>query len=154
MTARILINHVKRATCAVYGVTTSELDMKDRHRRYAEPRQMAMAVAKAVTGQNWAQLARAFVRDEKTIAHASAVVAERIVSIAREFETYHEILRLAQCYAEGDYAAVATFSRGADLAIVPDAEIRGMRRNNASEWAISQRFGLPIKEVARVLGTA
>lgn len=147
---RILINHVKRATCAVYGVSNNDLEMRDRHRRYAEPRQMAMAVARQLTEQSWVQIGRAFARDETTVIYASRVINERVLASATDYETYFEIARLARAYAAGEISA-PKFSRSGDLDVVPDEEIRAMHRQAASPWAIAQRLNVPVTEVSRVL---
>lgn len=153
MTTRILINHVKRATGAVYGVTNIDLDARDRHRRFAEPRQMAMAVAKHLTEQSWAQIGRAFLRDEKAVRHAAKAVEARAGASRRDRETFLEIARLARVYADGGNSA-AKFSRAADLSVIPNDAIRELDRERLPRTAISQRLGVSVTEVARVLETA
>lgn len=148
--SRILINHVKRAACAVYGVSNGDLEMRDRHRRYAEPRQMAMAVARQLTEQSHIAVGRAFQRDETTVIRAVRVVNERVLASAKDYETYFEIARLARAYAAGEISA-PKFSRSGDLDVVPDEEIRAMHRQAASPWAIAQRLNVPVTEVSRVL---
>lgn len=147
--ARILINHVKRAVCAVYGVSGEDLDRHDRRARLVAPRQMAIAVARESTGASWAQLGKAFARNNGAVIHAARAVQSRVLGCTREQETFVEVTRLAHRYAEGDYAARPKFSRSLDLDLVPDDEIRSMKGLPA--WTIAQRLSVPVSEVARVL---
>lgn len=151
MTTKILINHIKRATCVVYGITTVDLDRQDRRKRYVAPRQMAIAAARALTEQSGVKIGQTFGRDEQTVRHATKAVSDLIVSDPRELETYDEICRLARRYAEGDFAATPAFSRSADLDFVPDREIRAMSDDKVPAWTIAQRLGVPVTEVSRVL---
>ncbi|WP_072389809.1 helix-turn-helix domain-containing protein [Hyphomicrobium sp. CS1GBMeth3] len=153
MTTRILINHVKRATCAVYGVSNGDLEARDRHQRFVEPRQMAMAVAKQLTEQPWAQIGRAFGRNDNTVIYASRVINERVLVSAKDYETYFEIARLARAYAAGDDPS-PKFSRSADLGFVPDEQIRALHVEETPPWIIAQRLNVPVTEVARVIEKA
>lgn len=151
--SKVLINHVKRATCAVYGVSSADLEARDRHQRFAEPRQMAMAVAKHLTEQSYPQIGRSFQRSHSNVVYAVQVVNERAVSSPKDYETFFEIARLARAYAAGNDTA-ARFSRSADLGVIPNAEIRAMHvTDKLPPAAISQRLGVPVTEVARVLDT-
>lgn len=149
---KVLINHVKRATCAVYGVSVLDLDERDRHQRFSEPRQMAMAVAKEITGQSWAQIGRAFQRSHSNAIYAVQVVGERVLKSRKDYETYFEIARLARAYADGRWSAQAEIGRSADLRVIPNAAIRAMHQEDKLPPAsIAQRLGLPVTEVTRVL---
>lgn len=148
--SKILINHVKRATCAVYGITVEDLDRQDRRRRFAAARQMAMACARTLTGQSLILIGRAFGgRDESTARHAVEAVAALVARHPWEAETAAEIARLAEWYSAGNYAEPARISRSADLGIVPDWEIREFR--DLPAMIIAQRVGVPVSEVSRVL---
>lgn len=148
---RILINHVRRATCAVYGVTGAELDAPDRIRRLVYARQMAMAICKELTGQSHVKIGNVFNRDDVTVIYSKKAVDERVRTRQQDFDTYHEIVRLARAYAEGRLEETPIFSRSADLDVVPDAQIREMRSLKIPEWTIAQRCGVPVTEVVRVL---
>jgi hypothetical protein len=149
--SKILINHVKRAVCAVYGIEVRDLDRQDRRRRFAAARQMAMACALNLTGQSRVVIARSFAgRDESTVRHAIETVSALVERYPREAETAAEVARLAGWYAAGNYAEAPQFSRSADLEVVPDGEIRAMR--DLPAMMIAQRVGVPVTEVSRVLG--
>lgn len=148
--SKILINHVKRATCAVYGIEVRDLDRHDRRRRFVAARQMAMACSLDLTGQSRVVIARSFGgRDESTVRHAIEAVAALVERYPREAETAAEIARLAEWYAAGNYAEPARFSRGADLGVVPDWEIREF--SDLPAMVIALRVGVPVSEVSRVL---
>lgn len=150
MSNRILINHVKRAACAVYGVTTLDIEGSDRHRRFSEPRHMAMAVARQLTDQSWAAIGRAFKRTDAAVIQATQAISGRTLKSPKDYETYFEIARLARAYAAGDDLS-PTFSRSGDLGFVPDEKIRDLHRKSVSPWTIARQCGVPIAEVTRVL---
>lgn len=150
--SKILINHVKRATCAVYGITVEDLDRQDRRRRFAAARQMAIACARTLTGQSLPLIGRAFGRDESTARHAVQSVAALVARFAREAETATEIARLAEWYSAGNYAEPPRISRSVALGVVPDGEIRAMRDLPAA--VIAQRVGVPVTDVSRVLANS
>jgi hypothetical protein len=146
----ILINHVKRAACAVYGVSTAELEGRDRRREVSEPRQMAMAVAREITGQSLGQIGRAFSRTDANVVYAVSAVAEGVSASARDQETFLEIARLARGYAEGADPE-QRISRGGDVPEAAAARIRELRDQSVSPWIIAQRLGVPMSAVSRAL---
>ncbi len=107
--SRVLISDVKRAVCAVYGITMSDIERYDRHPRFVGARQMAMAVAREITGQSWPQLVRSFKRHESTVKHGVAQVAAQKAADVRELATFQEVIRLARAYSAGESEAAARF---------------------------------------------
>lgn len=77
---------VQRAVADTYGLTVSELIGRDRSPRVAYPRQVAMYVARRVTGKSLPLIGRRFDgRDHTTIIHGIRRVEQRLnaCSIAR-----------------------------------------------------------------------
>ncbi len=64
------IFEVKAYVAKRYGVSIDMLIIQCRMRKYARPRQIAMAVAARVCGRPLSHIARSFERDRKTVCHA------------------------------------------------------------------------------------
>ena len=89
----ISLDDVQRAVCAHYRIAAREFYSDDRSQRVAHPRQLAMYLARTLTGRSLHQIGRRYRRDHTTVLHG-----------ARQAE-----LRL---FWDGDLAAdVASISR-------------------------------------------
>jgi Bacterial dnaA protein helix-turn-helix len=65
-----MIADIRRAVAAHYGLTDADMVSHDRHRRLARPRQVAMYLARELTGKSYGDIARVFKRDHSTVIHA------------------------------------------------------------------------------------
>lgn len=68
---------IRRAVAAHYGLTDADMVSHDRHRRLARPRQVAMYLARELTGRSYPELGRMFNRDHSTVVHARDCIAHR-----------------------------------------------------------------------------
>ena len=75
------VAQVARAVAAWFGVSLKDLRSSSRRRNVAEPRHLAMHLARAVTGQSFLAIGNYFGgRDPATVRHACQVAAERIAA--------------------------------------------------------------------------
>lgn len=61
-------------TAQHYGIPASAILGHDRRRRYARPRQVAMYLARVLTGRSYPEIAMSFGRDHSTVHHAVDVI--------------------------------------------------------------------------------
>lgn len=61
-------------TAQHYGIPSSAILGHDRQRRYARPRQVAMYLARVLTGRSYPEIAMSFGRDHSTVHHAVDVI--------------------------------------------------------------------------------
>jgi chromosomal replication initiator protein len=69
---------IQDAVCTVNGLTKEELLSKQRSPRVARSRQLAMYMARELTGLSLAEIARGFDRDHTTVLHAVRTVKSRL----------------------------------------------------------------------------
>ena len=72
------LDAIQDAVCAVNGLTKQELLSKQRSPRVARSRQLAMYMARELTGLSLAEIARGFDRDHTTVLHAVRSVKARL----------------------------------------------------------------------------
>jgi chromosomal replication initiator protein len=78
---RILTVDIQRAVGAHYGLTRDDLTGRSQAWRIAQPRQLAMYLARHRTQLSFAQIGRAFGgRDHSTVVHAFDAVSKRLAS--------------------------------------------------------------------------
>ncbi len=69
---------IEAAVCAVYGLTPAELRSPSRAAKVVQARQVAMYLARELTGLSLAAIARSFDRDHTTVLHAVRAVTGRL----------------------------------------------------------------------------
>ena len=75
------IHEIQQATCAHFGITSEELLSTGRSARVAWPRQLAMYLARELTGASLPAIGREFGgRDHTTVLHACRRASERLAS--------------------------------------------------------------------------
>lgn len=62
-------------TAQHYGIPVSAILGRDTRRRFAHPRQVAMYLARQITGRSFPEIAMAFGRDHSTVMHAVEAVS-------------------------------------------------------------------------------
>lgn len=72
------IAQIKAAVADHYQLAPAELYGRRRHAYLARPRQLAMAMARDITGKSLPEIARAFGRDHTTMVHAIRQVERRM----------------------------------------------------------------------------
>jgi chromosomal replication initiator protein len=72
------LDAIQDAVCAVNGLSKQELLSKQRSPRIARSRQLAMYMARELTGLSLAEIARGFDRDHTTVLHAIRSVKARL----------------------------------------------------------------------------
>jgi chromosomal replication initiator protein len=87
------VREVQEQTCAAFGVTLEELLSSSRAQPVAWPRQVAMYLARELTGATLPQIGRAFGKNHTTVLHACRRTAERM---AEDREAYEVVHRLTQ----------------------------------------------------------
>ena len=76
---RSTVAEIQRATCELFGISGEELISSSRTPRVAWPRQVAMYLARELTGQSLPSIGRQFGdRDHTTVLHACKRTAQRI----------------------------------------------------------------------------
>lgn len=76
----ITVRNIQDATCRTFGITRDELLADCRQRRFARPRQIAMYLARSITGASWSNLGREFCRDHTTVLHANEFVRDELIN--------------------------------------------------------------------------
>lgn len=71
------IAEIKCAVAAYYGLTVNQLCGPERARIYSRPRQVAMFLARKMTGRSLPEIGRAFQRDHSTVLHSLGAVSTR-----------------------------------------------------------------------------
>jgi chromosomal replication initiator protein len=72
------LEQIQDAVCAVHGIAREELLSPRRSARIAQARQLAMYLARELTGLSLSEIARAFDRDHTTVLHALRAVDGRL----------------------------------------------------------------------------
>jgi len=92
-TARPTIAEIKKAVCARKGLTIAEIECACRARRFAYPRQVAMSLARELTGSSLPKIGRHFgKRDHTTVLWADRKV-KRIAQANPDLEIALDQLR-------------------------------------------------------------
>lgn len=71
------IEDIKRQVAVHYNLTVAELESPKRSRHIVRARQMAMYLARALTGLSLAEIGRAFGRNHNTVAYSCQVIEDR-----------------------------------------------------------------------------
>ena len=91
----ISIENIKKTVAEYFKIRTSEMVSKRRTRSIARPRQIAMALAKELTGRSLPEIGDAFGgRDHTTVLHACRKIKELRVEDMRLDEDYQKLLRI------------------------------------------------------------
>ncbi len=64
------ISDIQKTVCRYYGINTNNLLSKNRNKNLVYPRQMAMHLAKRLTGLSLAEIGQSFKKDHTTVIHA------------------------------------------------------------------------------------
>ena len=95
--ARVLVEDVKRKVAAHFGIPISDLESASRKRAVVRPRQMAMLVARDLTGRSYPEIARRFgSRDHTTVIHGCEKIrrlSEADPEVAAEIEALKQSIR-------------------------------------------------------------
>ncbi len=84
---------IKRATCERYGLTTDELVSKSRAARLTWPRQLAMYLARELTGESLPAIGRQFGgRDHTTVMYAHRRTVSRLADDDRSRQAVQSVL--------------------------------------------------------------
>jgi chromosomal replication initiator protein len=70
------IRDIELAICLNFNITKDILRGPDRKRRYARPRQIAMALSRELTDMSLSQIGRHYCRDHTTVLHAIARIRD------------------------------------------------------------------------------
>jgi len=90
----ITIDNIQKTVAEYYKIRTSDLLSKRRSRSITRPRQLAMALAKELTGHSLPEIGEAFQgRDHTTVLHACRKILELRESDPRINEDYTNLLR-------------------------------------------------------------
>jgi chromosomal replication initiator protein len=90
----ITIDNIQKTVAEYYKIRTSDLLSKRRSRSITRPRQLAMALAKELTGHSLPEIGEAFQgRDHTTVLHACRKILELRESDPRINEDYANLLR-------------------------------------------------------------
>ena len=81
------IADIKRAVCAVFGVTRGDLELAQRHHPLVAVRQLAMAMAKRLAARSFPEIGRHFGgRDHTTVIHAVRKMEPLIAAAAQSVD--------------------------------------------------------------------
>ena len=92
----LTIRDVERAVCLRYHLTHDQIVRRDPSRAVSRPRQIAMYLARELTGASYPKLGRHFARDHTSVLYAWRAIGERMEKDARlkgEIEGCKEILQ-------------------------------------------------------------
>ena len=106
----LTIRDVEQAVCVRYQLTRDQILRRDPRRKVARPRQIAMYLARELTGASYPRLGQHFARDHTSILHAWRVTARRMAEDARlaaEIEGIKEILEKRGAWKEIVARAIA-----------------------------------------------
>lgn len=96
-TRQISLENIQKCVADYYKIKVSEMYSKKRSRTVARPRQVAMALAKELTGNSLPDIGEAFGgRDHTTVLHACRKIAELRTTnadISRDFDSLLQTLR-------------------------------------------------------------
>lgn len=112
------LEEIQDAVCSVYGVGREELLSPRRSPRIAHARQLAMYLARELTGLSLSEIARAFDRNHTTVLHAIRAVDDRLEPGSEAMAAVHKV-----CTSLGTVlpAAVADAPTGAPSPSDPQA---------------------------------
>jgi chromosomal replication initiator protein len=85
------LDAIQDAVCAVNGITREDLLSAKRSPKVARSRQVAMFMARELTGLSLTEIARAFDRDHTTVLHAVRAVKGRLEPGSDTAETIHRV---------------------------------------------------------------
>jgi hypothetical protein len=131
MTAKYVVRDIERAVCLRFKLTPERLRGRERMRKIARPRQMAMYLARELTDASLPKIGAHFGRDHTTVIHActkiTAMVAEggRMITYLAEVRAILERLTpMKQEIADaiGENGAVAVSLRPASPSRAQRAE--------------------------------
>jgi chromosomal replication initiator protein len=93
----VSIETIQRIVCEHYGLRLSDLLSKKRTRNIAFPRQIAMYLARKLTGSSFPMIGERFGgRDHSTVIHANSSIERRIKDDQRLRYSVEELARLSQ----------------------------------------------------------
>jgi chromosomal replication initiator protein len=91
--AQRTVHEIQAATCELFGISSAELLSSSRTQRLSWPRQLAMYLARELTGQSLPAIGRQFGgRDHSTVLHACRRTSERIGSDEASREAAERLL--------------------------------------------------------------
>ncbi len=94
------VEEIQRATCDQFGLSTEELLSSTRARRIAWPRQLAMYLARELSGESLPTIGRHFGgRDHTTVLHAWRRAGARISSDETSREAVEKLCQSLECQA-------------------------------------------------------
>jgi chromosomal replication initiator protein len=92
------VGEIQRATCELFGLSSDELLSSSRTSRIAWPRQLAMYLARELTGESLPAIGRHFGgRDHTTVMHACRRTSARLADDASARETVDTLCRALGC---------------------------------------------------------
>jgi len=91
----VTVNNIQKIVAEYFKIRVADLHAKDRSRKVARPRQMAMALAKELTNQSLPEIGDAFGgRDHTTVLHACRKIEELRQAESQAREDYSNLLRI------------------------------------------------------------
>jgi chromosomal replication initiator protein len=88
---RPTLEQIQDAVCAVHGLSREDLLSPRRSSRIAQARQLAMYLARELTGMSLSEIARAFDRDHTTVLHAIRAVGARLKPGSEASAAVHKV---------------------------------------------------------------
>ena len=85
------LERIQEAVCAAHGISRDELLSPKRSPRIARARQLAMYLARELTGLSLSEIARAFDRDHTTVLHAIRAVGGRLEPGSETSAALHKV---------------------------------------------------------------
>jgi hypothetical protein len=173
---RVLIQHVVIATCSVCMISEEALLSQTRHQSVVYPRQLGMALAKALTDRSLPEIGRRFGnKDHTTVLHAIKRVSGLLEGHRGTQELYAAIeavacrlagVRVGEARAVLKPAVVAALqeepppppvvvARSAGRSPAPNPHIDEMRKLRRKGWSVNglaKRYGMDVDDVCRALG--
>ena len=105
----VTIRDVERAVCLRFQISRDQLLCRNTARKVSRPRQIAMYLARELTGASYPRLGQHFVRDHTSILYACRMTVKRMASDARlcaQIEGCKEILGRSGLWKENVARAV------------------------------------------------
>jgi len=105
----VTIRDVERAVCLRFQISRDQLLCRNTARAVSRPRQIAMYLARELTGASYPRLGQHFVRDHTSVLYAWRVTMKRMANDARlraEIEGCKEILNRSGPWKEAVARAV------------------------------------------------
>lgn len=72
------VERIQEIVAEEYGITVDDLKSRQRHERFAFPRQIAIYIACAISGMSLPEIGKAFNKDHSTVIHARDKIAQLI----------------------------------------------------------------------------